>query len=221
MNKEKAIEKKVKKEGKRSDMSRRSFCGVLAGISLVGASSKLALFASAQDVPSEPKNLDEPTPWQEGDPEPVEKKIPAEEPEQISTEAPPSQPMDDERPEQPSPDHVWATGYWWWTNRTYMWVPGYWVVPPQKNHVYVSGYWTYKGNQWVYVRGGWAKSGTTSIVVYPRPRPLLTAVVITAPRRIVRRHRLWGYYPARRVQRRVNRRVDRRVNRRQTRRRNK
>ena len=213
-------EKKMKMEDKRSDMSRRSFCKVMVGISLVGVSNTMALFASEDDVPAEPKNLDEPTPWQEGDPEPVEMKIPAVEPEQTSTEAPPSQPMDDERPQQPNPDHVWVTGYWWWTNRTYKWVPGYWVVPRHKNYVYVSGYWAYEDKQWVYHRGGWAKPNTASIVLYPRPRPLLTAFVITAPRRIVRRHRLWRHYPARRVYYRVRRRVKRRQNRRSNRRRN-
>jgi hypothetical protein len=203
-----------------SGISRRSFCKTLGGISLAGASSTLALFASAEDLPVEPENLDVPTPWQEGDPEPVEKEVPSEEPEQTSTEAPPSQPIDDERPEQPSADHVWVSGYWWWNNRAYMWVPGYWALPPHSNYVHVSGYWTYKGNQWVYVRGGWAKPNTTKIVVYPKARPSLTARVITAPRRIARRHYRWGYYPARRVQRRVTRRVIRRQNRRIQRRHN-
>ncbi len=103
----------MEKEGKRSGMSRRNFCKAVAGISLAGTSSNLALFASAEDVPAEPENLDVPTPWQEGDPEPVEKKVPPEEPEQSSTQAPPSQPIDDERPEQPGADHVWVSGYWW------------------------------------------------------------------------------------------------------------
>ena len=197
-----------------SDLSRRSFFKVIAGISFVGASNTMLLFAEEDNVPSEPENLDTPTPWQEGDPEPVEMKIPAVEPEQTSTEAPPCQPIDDERPEQPGPEHVWVTGYWWWTNMNYMWVPGYWAVPPYKNYVYVSGHWAYTGNRWVYHRGGWAKPNTTSIVVYPGPRPLLTAFVIASPRRIVRRHRLWRYYPARRISRRVNRRVNRRQNRR-------
>jgi hypothetical protein len=210
----------MEKKDKRSGMSRRSFCKALGGISLVGASNTLALFASAEDVPAEPENLDTPTPWQEGDPEPVEKSVPPEEPEQTSTEAPPCQPIDDERPEQPTTHHVWVTGYWWWTNNTYMWVPGYWALPPRPEYAYVSGYWTYKGNKWVYVRGGWAKPNTTEIVLYSRPRPVLTALVITAPRRIARRHYRWGYYPDRRVRRRVNRRVNRRQDRRIERRRN-
>jgi hypothetical protein len=207
------------RESKETAMSRRKFCTTIAGISFVGALNSVSLLASPQDGPSEPEDLDVPTAWQEGDPEPVESEIPAEEPEQTSTEAPPCQPMDDDPPEQPSPDHVWVTGYWWWKNRTYMWVPGYWALPPQKNYVYVSGYWGYRGNRWVYVRGGWAKPNTTAIVVYPKPRPVLNALVITAPRRIVRRHQNWRYYPDRRVQRRVQRRVIRRQNRRIERRR--
>jgi hypothetical protein len=209
-----ATEKSVSKERKRSGLSRRDFCKTVAGISLVGAWSTLSPFASAENVPVEPEDLDVPTPLQEGDPKPIEKQIPAVEPEQTSNEAPPCQPIEDERPEQPSPNHVWVTGYWWWTNRTYMWVPGHWAIPPHANYVYVSGYWTYKDNRWIYVRGGWAKPNTTSIVVYAGPRPRLTALVLTAPARIVRRHYLWGYYPSRRVARRVNRRINRRVNRR-------
>jgi len=99
-----------------------------------------------------------------------------------------------------------------------MWVPGYWALPPKAKYVYVSGYWTYKGNRWIYLRGGWAKPNTTSIVVYPGPRPLSTAFVITAPRRIVRRHYSWHYYPERGIQHRVHRRVNRRQDRRHERR---
>ena len=153
---------------------------------------------ASQAVPPEPENLDEPTPLQEGDPKPVEKTVPAQEPEQTSKEAPPCQPIDDERPTQPGPDYGWVTGYWWWTNGTYVWVPGYWVLPPHAGYVHVPGYWTYKSGIWVYVRGGWAKPNTTVIVVYPKPRPVLTALVITAPIRIARRHHRWRHHHARR-----------------------
>ena len=108
-------EKKGEKESKQFGVSRRNFCKVVAGISLGGTWSTMALLAYAEDAPAEPENLDEATPWQEGDPEPVEQKVPAEEPDQTSAEAPPSQPMDDERPDQPGPEYVWVTGYWWWT----------------------------------------------------------------------------------------------------------
>jgi len=161
-------------------VARRDFLKTVAGVTLLGGSSALARVASAEDVPPEPEDLDEPTPWQEGDPEPVEMTVPAVEPEQTSPEAPPSQPMDDERPPQPTdPEHAWVIGYWWWTNGAYVWVPGYWAPPPQPGYVYVAGYW--KGNTWVYVRGGWAQPNTTVIVAQPQPRPVVTALVITAP----------------------------------------
>ena len=190
MKKQKAEEKGYKQLG----VSRRIFLKILMAISLLGGSNILPRLVLAEDVPAEPDNLDEPTPWQEGDPEPVEMTIPAEEPDQTSTEAPPSQPMDDDRPPQPGPDYAWAYGYWWWTNGTYVWVPGYWVVPPQADYVYVPGYWNYGGTTWVYVRGGWGRHNTTVIVTYPQPRPVLTAFVITAPIRIVRRHRRWRHH---------------------------
>lgn len=201
-------------EIKRTFISRRSFCKTMAGISIVCASGTYDLFASEQNAPAEPENLDVPTPWQEGDPAPVEMEVPSVEPEQTSTEAPPCQPMDDDAPEQPSEDHVWVSGYWWWRNRSYVWVPGYWALPPNKGLVYIAGHWAYNGNQWIFVRGGWAQPDTTKIIVAPGPRPVLKALVITAPRRIVRRHIRWGYFPDRRIRRRVTRRVTRRNERR-------
>ena len=116
--------------------------------------------ASAEDTPEEPENLDEPTEWQEGDPEAVEMTVPANEPDQTSQEAPPSQPMDDVRGEQPSQEHLWAGGYWWWTNGTYVWVSGYWVTPPEPNLEWAGGYWTHQNATWVYVQGGWARPNT-------------------------------------------------------------
>ena len=179
-------------------MYRRDLLKGAVGVTLLGGSGALVRSLSAEDVPPEPDNLDVPTPWQEGDPAPEEMAVPAQEPEQTSTEAPPSQPMDDERPAQPGPDYVWATGYWWWTGGQYVWVPGYWAVPPEPEYVYISGYWTYRSTSWVYVRGGWGRPGTTVVVAYPRPRRVVRVRVIRAPARIRRRHRSWRYYPNRR-----------------------
>ena len=165
----------------------------------LSCSSSALAQTTSETVPEEPENLDEPTAWQEGDPAPEEMTIPAQEPEQTSTEAPPCQPMDDDRPTQPAPDYVWVVGYWWWTNGTYVWAPGYWRQPPQPSYVYVSGYWTYRSGIWVYVRGGWAKPNTTVIVVYPKPRPVLRVRVFRAPRRIIRRHHRWRHHHGRRA----------------------
>ena len=179
-------------------VTRRVFLKTLLGITATGASVLPAKLLFAEEVPPEPENLDEPTPWQEGDPQPRQMEIPPIEPEQQSEEDPPSQPMDDERGDPPSPDHKWVYGYWWWTNGEYVWVPGYWEVPPKADYEYEPGYWKHGHNPWIFVRGGWVVMGTTIIVASASPRPVLTAWVISAPRRIRRRHRRWAHYRTRR-----------------------
>jgi len=203
----------VKERGAETDtlglrrLSRRDMLKAAVWLTVFGVPTRLALAQSDDEaVPEEPENLDEPTQWQEGDPEPVEATIPANEPEQTSQEAPPSQPMDDDRGTAPGEGHVWATGYWWWHNGSYAWVPGYWVAPPEPNVVWVSGYWTYQGTAWVYVQGGWGRPNTTVVVVKPQPRPVLTVFIIRAPRRIIRRNRRWKHHHHRRGRHRARRR---------------
>ena len=101
-------------------VSRREFFKVISGVLLFGLS--YSTLAQAEDIPAEPENLDEPTIWQEGDPEPKEATVPATEPEQTSYEDPPGQPMDDDRGEQPDTNHKWVNGYWWWSNNQYVWI---------------------------------------------------------------------------------------------------
>lgn len=144
-------------------MSRRVFLKTFVGTTLVGTSIVPVRFLLAQDVPPEPDNLDEPTAWQEGDPEPMEMQVPTVEPEQQSDEDPPSQPMDDDRGDPPSPDHNWVYGYWWWTNGEYVWVPGYWEIPPKSDYEYEPGYWKHGNNPWI--KTG-AKTGAQSETWY-------------------------------------------------------
>jgi hypothetical protein len=151
-------------------------------------------------VPVEPEDLDVPTPWQEGDPEPKEENVPSTEPEQTSNEAPPGQPMDDDRGDQPGPDHAWVCGYWWWTDGRYVWVPGYWAIPPNTEYVYISGYWTHVDGIWRYRRGGWGRPNTPVVIIHAGPRHVTRIYVISAPPRIVRRHRHWHYHHSRRYQ---------------------
>ncbi len=186
-------------------LSRRKFIKTIVSVPLFGSGLAMVNFAAAEDAPPEPSDLDEPTAWQEGDPDPEEAKVPATEPEQTSKEAPPSQPMDDDRGEQPDESHAWVYGYWWWTSGSYVWVPGYWTVPPKTEYVYVSGYWTHRDSTWVYVRGGWGMPKTTTVVVYASPRPFLTVFVFTAPIRIVRRNRRWRHHRSRRNRHRPHR----------------
>jgi len=187
------------------ELSRRDLMKVALGVLFFGASGVRG--ARAEDAPPEPENLDEPTQWQEGDPEPYEMKVPAVEPDQTSQEAPPSQPMDDDRGDPPGDGYAWASGYWLWTDNQYVWVPGYWATPPSPEYVYIAGYWTHKESAWVYVHGGWGKPNTTVVVQRAEPRPIVTALVFTAPIRIVRRHRRWRHHPARRTHHRARHRA--------------
>lgn len=175
-------------------VSRRELLKGAVGVVVATGASR---FASAEDVPAEPDNLDEPTEWQEGDPPPQERQVPATEPEQTSQQAPPSQPMADNEGTPPTEDSQWVAGYWWWTNDEYVWVTGYWAVPPKPEYEYVPSYWIYQSNAWVYVPGGWGAANSTVVVQRAQPRPVLTALVITAPIRIVRRHRRWRHHHAR------------------------
>jgi len=55
----------------------------------------------------------------------------------------------------PSPNHVWAPGYWSWSNNRYTWVPGRWEVRPHQQAKYVQGHWEKERNGWVYYEGHW------------------------------------------------------------------
>ena len=143
--------------------SRRGILKTAVWLTVFGVPAGMTRGQSDEEVPAEPDNLDEPTEWQEGDPEAVEMTVPANEPEQTSQEAPPSQPMDDVRGTAPDDSHLWATGYWWWTNGAYSWVPGYWAAPPEPNLVWAGGYWHYQSTQWVFVQGGWGRPNTTVV----------------------------------------------------------
>jgi hypothetical protein len=189
-----------KRESKKKSLSldavtRREFVKTVAYGTVLYSTAGLA---EEESVPPEPASLDEPTEWKEGDPPPQKMKVPGVEPEQKSMEAPPSQPMDDDRGKQPSGEHKWVYGYWLWGSGAYVWVPGYWAVPPKAEYDYEPGYWTYQDPTWIYIRGGWVVTGTTTVVVYASPRTVRTVYVFRAPIRIIRRHRRWRRYRARR-----------------------
>jgi hypothetical protein len=60
---------------------------------------------------------------------------------------------------QPSPNHVWAPGYWKWSGVNYEWVDGRWIKA-KKNREWVAGTWEPVGNRWVWKRGKWMKPKT-------------------------------------------------------------
>jgi hypothetical protein len=57
---------------------------------------------------------------------------------------------------QPSPNHVWVTGYWKWTGINYEWFDGRWVKA-KKGKVWVAGAWEQVGSRWAWTPGKWAK----------------------------------------------------------------
>lgn len=60
--------------------------------------------------------------------------------------------------QRPGPRHVWVSGYHRWDGRQYVWVPGTWVVPPQRYyHRWVPGHWRESPRGWVWVEGHWAR----------------------------------------------------------------
>ena len=178
--------------------SRREFIKIIACVPLLSAGGIMSKFAVAAAIPPEPQNLDQATAWQEGDPEPKQANVPATEPMQSSKEDPPSQPMDDDRGTQPGANYSWVYGYWWWSNNQYVWVPGYWAIPPNPEYIYIPGYWTHQNGLWVYAQGGWGLQNSTAVAVYASPRPIGSVFVYTAPIRIIRRNRHWHHHHPRR-----------------------
>lgn len=177
--------------------SRRKLLGLMSGLPLLWAGLSATGYALGEAPGAIPSDLDEPTAWREGDPEPVELSVPPTEPEQSSYEAPPAQPMNDDRGVAPGLDYQWVYGYWWWSGPHYIWVPGYWSIPPNRDYIYIPGRWSYASNAWFYVRGGWGFRNTLRVLVYAAPRPYRRVYTVAAPHRIVRRYYGWPYYPAR------------------------
>jgi len=56
---------------------------------------------------------------------------------------------------QPRPDAVWVPGFWEYNGQGYVWVNGYWAVPPAYHRNYVAAHWAYRGGYYVYIRGYW------------------------------------------------------------------
>jgi hypothetical protein len=67
----------------------------------------------------------------------------------------PMPPGPDVAPPPPSPDTVWVPGYYEWNGVQYVWVGGYWAVPPPGFHVFVQGGWVLSGGGYFYRRPYW------------------------------------------------------------------
>jgi hypothetical protein len=57
----------------------------------------------------------------------------------------------------PRPGYVWAGGYYRWSGRAYVWVPGQWLRPPRARAVWVAPRWDYvpARHSYVFVAGFW------------------------------------------------------------------
>jgi surface antigen len=58
---------------------------------------------------------------------------------------------------QPTPDSVWVPGHWEWNGAQYVWIQGYWAVPPPGFSVYVQGVWVERGGGYYYRRPYWRR----------------------------------------------------------------
>lgn len=94
---------------------------------------------------------------------------------------PPSQP--EMITEQPSPVHVWVSGYWDWRGNQYVWIAGRWDLPPKPNQVWVPTRWEVRGNRFVLVSGFWRETvvPTPAPMVVATPAPSTQVIVVTAP----------------------------------------
>jgi len=75
----------------------------------------------------------------------------------VVAQPPPPPPMPPETvPPQPQPDAYWVPGHYNWDGSQYVWVAGYWTIPPQQYHQYIPAHWDYRPDgAYVYVRGYW------------------------------------------------------------------
>lgn len=55
----------------------------------------------------------------------------------------------------PRPGYAWIAGYYRWTGRAYMWVPGHYVVPPRPWLIWVPSRWVRRNRGWVFMGGHW------------------------------------------------------------------
>jgi len=56
---------------------------------------------------------------------------------------------------RPSPRHVWVPGYYRWDGRRYLWVSGYWSMPPRGRSSWVPGRWERRNGMHIWVEGRW------------------------------------------------------------------
>lgn len=57
---------------------------------------------------------------------------------------------------RPHPGWAYVPGYWNWSAGSYVWVPGFWSVPPRGYRGWQAARWYHDKRQgWMLVRGEW------------------------------------------------------------------
>ena len=70
---------------------------------------------------------------------------------------PPPASRDETRPEKPTPDAVWAAGYWAWSGDRFVWIAGSWQIPPSATMVWQPPSWRLSASGVVLAPGGWQR----------------------------------------------------------------
>ncbi len=60
------------------------------------------------------------------------------------------------KPPMPARGFVWISDSWRWERGRYVFVPGYWMRPPNRNARYIAGRWDRTRYGWVWMDGYWA-----------------------------------------------------------------
>jgi hypothetical protein len=67
----------------------------------------------------------------------------------------PPRPLYERRLPPPGAGYVWTPGYHRWDGRSYLWVPGRYVLPPRPRAVWVPARWVHRPGGWVFIEGHW------------------------------------------------------------------
>jgi len=72
----------------------------------------------------------------------------------VVAQAPPPPPVE-VAVASPGPDYVWVEGRWTWNGAAWVWVRGYWIVPPHPRAIWVGPHWVYGPRGWYCRPGYW------------------------------------------------------------------